>query len=126
VLPDWSSIVFVPAGNIEGDPGHPPSFHMFAASRADWYPITGGLPQHAAFRRDSARGQTVERRRPRPRPVVVAGNCLCNAIAWELTGLPERMHNCHCSRCRRARSAAHATNAFFKREQLTWLRGSRT
>src|SRR5262249_17377669 len=34
-----------------------------------------------------------------------------------------RLHNCHCSRCRRARGAAHATNAFFRREQLTWISG---
>ena len=33
------------------------------------------------------------------------------------------MQNCHCSRCRRGRSAAHATNAFFRREQLRWIRG---
>jgi hypothetical protein len=37
--------------------------------------------------------------------------------------LAERVQNCHCRRCRRARSAAHGTNAFYKREQLTWLRG---
>jgi hypothetical protein len=38
------------------------------------------------------------------------GSCLCGAIAWELAGVPERMQTCHCSRCRRARSAAHATS----------------
>ncbi len=51
------------------------------------------------------------------------GSCLCGAIARELTGKPERMQSCHCSRCRRARSAAHATNAFYLRERLSWLRG---
>ena len=48
---------------------------------------------------------------------------LCGAIAFEFAGKPERLHNCHCSRCRRARGAAHATNAMFQRGQLTWLSG---
>jgi hypothetical protein len=30
---------------------------------------------------------------------------------------------CHCSRCRRARSAAHGTNLFAARERFRWLRG---
>jgi len=43
VLPDWSDTVFVPAGNLEGDPGIRPELHMFAASGADWFPITDAL-----------------------------------------------------------------------------------
>ena len=54
---------------------------------------------------------------------ITQGSCLCGAIAWEFDGAPERVQNCHCSRCRRARSAAHATNAFYKAEQISWIRG---
>ena len=82
VLPDWSSIVFVPAGNIEGDPGVRPELHMFTASRADWYPISDGLPQHASFPPVVGAGQTVERPAPALKAGVVGGNCLCDAIAW--------------------------------------------
>jgi hypothetical protein len=53
----------------------------------------------------------------------VRGSCLCGDVAFELAGRPEVMQNCHCSRCRRARSAAHATNSFFRREELRWVRG---
>jgi hypothetical protein len=85
VLPDWSSIVFVPAGSIEGDPGIRPELHMFTASRATWYPITDGLPQHPSFPPVFGEGQTVERPAAAEKPGVVQGHCLCNAIAWELT-----------------------------------------
>jgi hypothetical protein len=123
VLPEWPTIVFVPAGNVEGDPGQRPQLHMFTASRASWFAITDSLPQYAGFPPAFEAGESVDNPLPEPRPGVTQGCCLCDDIAWELTGPPEFIQNCHCSRCRRARGAAHATNAFFKREQLTWSRG---
>jgi hypothetical protein len=124
VLPNWPDIVFVPAGNLEEDPGVRPSFHMFAASAPAWFPITDALPRYDTFPPEFSEGAVVE---DPPalvaRPGVVHGHCLCGAIAFELSGEPERLHNCHCSRCRRARGAAHATNAFFQRGQLNWLSG---
>jgi hypothetical protein len=33
------------------------------------------------------------------------------------------MQSCHCSRCRRARSAAHGTNIFYKADAFRWTRG---
>jgi hypothetical protein len=116
-------VAFIPAGNLEDDPGARPEGHMFAASRAEWYPIAGPLPQYAGYPPAFGGGDG------HPTPVrnagggATGGSCLCDAIAWEFQGAPERMHNCHCSRCRRARGAAHATNAFYGRAQLTWLRG---
>jgi hypothetical protein len=44
-------------------------------------------------------------------------------MAWEVEGAPSMMFHCHCSRCRRARSAAHATNAFYRLSQFRWIRG---
>ena len=122
VLPEIG-MSFVPAGGLEGDPGIRPQRHMFADSAPPWFPITDALPQSATFP-PGFDGEPVETPRlPPARPGICRGSCLCGDVAFELAGLPEIVQNCHCSRCRRARSAAHATNAFFRREQLTWIRG---
>jgi hypothetical protein len=122
LLPDMN-LVFVPAGNLQGDPGLKPQMHMFAGSRAAWFPITDGLPQHDGYPPQFGGGAGIDRPKPPHMPGVTQGSCLCGVIAWELAGKPELMQNCHCSRCRRARSAAHATNAFYRQEQLAWVRG---
>jgi hypothetical protein len=123
VLPTLG-MCFVPAGNLEGDPGMRPQRHMFAASGAAWFPITDALPQSEKFPPGFEDGEPTETPKlPPPVPGVARGRCLCGDVAFELAGMPEIVQNCHCSRCRRARSAAHATNAFFRREQLTWVRG---
>ena len=123
ILPELG-IAFLPAGNLEDDPGIRPELHMFAASSTPWFPITGELPQSERFPPGFEDGESVdEPPLPPPPPGVIRGRCLCGNVAFELKGEPEILQNCHCSRCRRARSAAHATNAFFKREQLSWTRG---
>jgi hypothetical protein len=123
VLPELG-IAVVPAGNLEGDPGIRPQRHMFAASRAPWYPITDDLPRSDAFPPGFGDATSVDEPPvPPPEAGIVRGRCLCGDVAFELAGPPEVMQNCHCTRCRRARSAAHATNAFWRREQLRWVRG---
>jgi hypothetical protein len=42
----------------------------------------------------------------------VRGSCLCGAVTFVVTGTPLRCGHCHCSRCRKARGAAHASNFF--------------
>ena len=115
-------LVFVPAGNLLGDLPLRPQGHVFVGSKAPWYEITDDLPQHAEYPPQFGMGGVAQPARP-TRAGVISGGCLCGDVAFELAGLPEIVQNCHCSRCRRARSAAHATNAFFRREQLTWIRG---
>jgi hypothetical protein len=123
VLPEIG-IAFIPAGNLEGDPGLRPSRHMFAGSGAAWFPITDALPRSEKFPPGFEDGESVDGPAPAPpKPGMVRGRCLCGDVAFEFAGQPEFVQNCHCSRCRRARSAAHATNAFFRRDQLTWVRG---
>jgi hypothetical protein len=123
ILPELG-IAFVAAGNLEGDPGIRPELHMFAASGPAWFPITDALPQCERFPPGFEDGESVDDAPlPPPPPGVIRGRCLCGDVAFELTGEPETLQNCHCSRCRRARSAAHATNAFFRRGQLAWTRG---
>jgi hypothetical protein len=122
VLPE-AGVAFIPAGSLEGDPGLRPELHMFASSRADWFPITGALPQCEGFPPGFEDSESIDNPRPERKRGVVQGRCLCGDVAFELAGGPEVVQNCHCSRCRRARSAAHATNCFFRREQLTWRQG---
>ena len=51
------------------------------------------------------------------------GSCHCGRVAYEVEGDPLFMQSCHCTRCRRARGAAHATNIFFKADAFRFTRG---
>src|SRR5437016_5582954 len=63
-------------------------------------------------------------RRSDAAPGVVRGSCLCGGIAYEIAGpAPGPIVNCHCARCRKARSAAHASNLFVEQSRFRWLRG---
>jgi hypothetical protein len=115
-------LVLCPAGPLEGDLGITPHSHMFVASKAPWHTITDSLPQHAEYPPEYAAPAT-PRPKVEPKPGVTQGSCLCGDVAFEATGDPLFMWNCHCQRCRRARSAAYATNVFFKIAQFRWTRG---
>lgn len=115
--------VIVPAGCLEQDPGLRPQMHIFVGSKAPGYEISDDLPQHEAYPPALGGGDGVERAAIEAQPGVVPGSCLCGTMAWEVEGPPVMVMNCHCSRCRRARGAAHATNAFYKLPQFRWIRG---
>jgi len=115
-------LVLCPAANLLGDIGIRPQAHIFVGSKAPWYEITDSLPQHAEFPPEfGMRG--LSRPVPTPGSELIQGSCLCGDVAIEITGQPERMPYCHCSRCRLSRSAAHAANVFMKADQLRWVRG---
>lgn len=54
---------------------------------------------------------------------VIHGSCLCGDVGYRFSGTPLRMVNCHCENCRRARSAAYASNLFVTAKQFRWTRG---
>lgn len=56
--------------------------------------------------------------------MTVRGSCLCGAVAFEMTGAPGRVTHCHCSRCRKVRGTANATNFVVPLAGLAYLRGS--
>ena len=112
VLPE-AGMAVAPAGNLDGDLGIRPQAHMFAGSKAAWYTITDALPQHAAVPPEFGGGEGVERPTVAQREDVADGSCLCGEVAFEYRA-PQRMYQCHCSRCRKARSAAHGANVFVK------------
>ncbi len=53
---------------------------------------------------------------------MIRGSCLCGAVAFEAEN-PSGFRHCHCSRCRRSRGAAFASNMFVKRADFRWVRG---
>jgi hypothetical protein len=53
----------------------------------------------------------------------IKGSCLCGGVAFEVTGTPTSVNNCHCSRCRKARGTAHATNAVMPLSGVRYVRG---
>lgn len=42
----YLTTVSIPAGLLDDDPGVRPKLHVFAGSKAPWWEITDGLPQH--------------------------------------------------------------------------------
>ncbi len=104
--------IFVPAGNFHSDPGVRPRSHLFAASKAPWYTIDDGLPCFDAWPPGSGGAVLEDFARHESSGPYPRGSCLCGAVGFRLDGAPRRAVNCHCSRCRRARSAAFASNLF--------------
>jgi hypothetical protein len=122
ILAKEMDLAICPAGNLQGDLDVRPQAHWFAMSRASWYAITDGLPQHEEYPEEF--GVTgVTRRTVEQREGMVLGSCLCGDVAYEISGTALRMWNCHCSRCRRGRSAAHATNVFYRSDGFRFVRG---
>src|SRR5262245_16490348 len=100
---------FIPAGSLDADPGIKPGAHIFVGSKAPMEVITDALPQFEAYPPgygDAVAGPAA----PTPKEDAVQGSCLCGDIAFEIATAPQRMVNCHCSRCRKSRGAAHGTN----------------
>ena len=116
-------VALCPAGNLEGELGLRPQAHWFVGSKAPWYSISDHLPQHDAYPPEFGLGG-VERPAVAAQAGVVPGSCLCGDVRFEIEGAPMRMWNCHCSRCRRGRSAMHASNIFYKFAQLEFLQGA--
>jgi len=117
-----SSGVYVPAGLMDDDPGVRPGAHIFVESKADFYKISDNLPQRQHYG-DGELSRVVDVPKPVEKSGCITGNCQCGAVAFECVGEPTMMMNCHCSRCRKVKGAAHATNVFFPGGQLSWVRG---
>jgi hypothetical protein len=115
-------LVFVPLGNLDGDPGVRPGMHIFAASKAAWWEIRDELVQHAAFPPgfDAPIHPTKVSQDPAGKP---RGSCLCGRVAFIVEGEPLRAWNCYCGRCRKARATGHASNLFVSIDGLRFTRG---
>ena len=116
-------LAVLPAGNLSDDLEVRPQAHWFAGSRAPWDVIRDKLPQHEEYP-DEFGTTGVTRAVIDPPAQGVLGSCLCGEIAYHARGMPLRMVHCHCSRCRRGRSSAHATNIVYRTKDVEFLRGT--
>lgn len=113
-----SEAVYLPAGNLEGELGVGEQVHIFVGSKAPWYTISDAWPQHAAYPPEYESPPSVAPRTPAA-SASIAGSCLCGAVTYEFDGDGALgMRHCHCSRCRRGRSAAHGTNVYGAMDRL--------
>jgi hypothetical protein len=116
-------VMRLPVANLIGDFELPRGLHRFVGSKAPWHKIGDGLPQY-----DGAEpGRATPAIAPAQVPSLEGathGSCLCRAVTFSVSGLPERWFQCHCSRCRRGRSAAHGSNTFYSEAQFGWRSGT--
>ncbi len=116
-------LVFMPAGNLSGHLDKTVDGHIFVGSKAPWYEITDDAQQHDAYP-EGVDAPVVETQPRLPESVgAVGGSCLCGAVAFEFDETVGRMGYCHCSRCRRSRSAAHSAQTFVEVDKFRWLHG---
>lgn len=109
-VPDGTAfhgMVGVPAGNFDGDIGLAPTSHIFWASRAGWLDVRDDLPRFDAWPPGLDAPSVADRVVDPPVPNLARGSCLCGEVGYELEGAGIRARTCHCSRCRKAGSAAY-------------------
>jgi len=124
VLPevnDESDHVFIPAGNLIDPIEQRPQKHIFASSGAGWYSNSDDLPCYDSYTADSD-GGVEQPSRAGAHSDAVGGSCLCGEVAYRYRE-PIFMMYCHCTRCRKVKSAAHASNVFVEPENFEWVKG---
>ena len=111
------------AGTLNEDLGDRGQPHIFVREKIPWLDIDAKLPQFDTFPSPSD-GPVFDS------PVVPAqqenglrGSCLCGVVRYEITGPIKAAYHCHCSRCRKARSAAHASNGFCSLDDAVFTAG---
>ncbi len=111
----------VPAGCH--DQGRKVDCDIFVADCAPWHRVTGDLPRHDAYPDDTEYAIIPDTPLADQPDGVVRGSCLCGAVAYQVTEPFKAAYNCHCSRCRHGRSAAHASNGFTSFDGVQFVSG---
>jgi len=120
----WEGLVFLPAGCMDEDPGERPAAHIFVGSRAPWFEIHDDLPRFDAYPPGVDVPAQPDLAPPEPAATAPRGSCLCGGVTYLVEGSPILARHCHCSRCRKARGAAHATNLVTAADGVRFTRGT--
>lgn len=97
--------------------------HIFVESKVPWQEISDALPRFDTWPPGVDLAVHPTPSRPKSAEGTIGGSCLCDRIAYVLSRPPVRIHHCHCSRCRKARAAPHASNAFADLSTFRFTRG---
>ena len=119
---DYSKDTIVALGGCH-DQGKKSDCNIFVAHNAPWHEITGELPRHDDYPPETGYPRVEEEPMTAGPVGVVRGSCLCGAVEFHVTEPFKVVHNCHCSRCRRARAAAHATNGLTSMNGVRYIKG---
>jgi hypothetical protein len=119
---DEDMTAFIPAGCH--DQGPQIESHIFVDSKAPWLTIIDNLPQHNSYPQEEENTNNCpDKIISKPIEGVVRGSCLCGKVEFEVVEPFQKIHNCHCQRCRRARAAAFTTNGFTSDDGVRYTKG---
>ncbi len=116
--------VFFAAGCLDDDPGIRPTAHIFVKSKAPWHEIRDDLRTFDGYPPQWDAPSIEPRARVLSDSATIRGSCLCTLVLWEIEAPLDVITNCHCRRCRKARSAAHASNSFCAPDRFRWTQGA--
>ena len=102
-----------------------PDYNIFVKDNSPWHTISGNLPETPGYPEGSGIPEVEGQPVPGKAEGNVRGGCLCGEVSYQVTGPFKVAHNCHCSRCRHGRAAAHASNAFVAADDLEFLSGEK-
>ena len=105
------------------DDGRGSDFDIFVVDNAPWHDLTGHLPRHDAYPLETGLPSVPDKDPPLEPDGAARGSCLCGGVAYRVTAPFTEAHYCHCSRCRRARAAAYASNAFTSLDGVAFEKG---
>ena len=113
----------LPAGAITDMAPPLATWHLFTSTMVSWYRVPEGVEASPGV------GRGFEDQDPHlpeldryVEPGKLTGSCLCGSVSY-VAEPAERVMNCHCTRCRYSRGAAHATNVFVGRDRFAWRSG---
>jgi len=100
-----------------------PDYNIFVVDNSPWHTISGNLPQFDAYPPESGLNSVTGLPVPIKTNGPMQGGCLCGCVTYEVNKPLSVAHNCHCTRCRYGRAAAHASNGFVEFDALQFLSG---
>ena len=98
-------------------------YNIFVVDKPRWHTPPGGLPECNEYPDELGIPSVEGRPISEPIPGVCRGSCLCGLVEYHITQPLMTAYNCHCSRCRHGRAAAHASNGFVSIDGLKFIKG---